>query len=241
MDFAKAFTFFTEDPDWITKFAIGAVIVLISPFLLGIPFILLVGYQLAQTRLVMQGQNNRLPGWDDIGQLFMDGLNVTIALLVYSAPALLLFCLGFAAFFIPVSASTTTGSSDELIGALAGVSVGIWFLMLCLVILVSLAVAVVTPALNIQYVRNGTLGSLFRFGEIWRITRENLGDIVLAWLALLVANLVLQLVIGVSAITICGPLILGLVGPIWFLAGTGHLYGQIAAKGDLGAPPKPVY
>lgn len=239
MDFAKAFTFFTEDPDWITKFAIGAVIVLITPFLLGIPVLLLVGYQLAQTRLVLQGQDNRLPGWDNIGQLFMDGLNITIALLVYSFPALLLFCLGFAAFIIPASAST--GSSDEVVGALASISVGIWFLMLCLVILVSLAVAVVTPALNIQYVRNGTLGSLFQFGEIWRITRENLGDIVLAWLALMVANIVMQLVIGVSAITICGPLILGLVGPIWLMAGTGHLYGQIAAKGDFGLKAKPLY
>lgn len=239
MDIAKAFTFFTEDPDWMSKLAIGALIVLISPFLLGIPFILLVGYQLAQTRLVMQGENNRLPRWDNLGTLFMDGLNVSIALLVYSSPALLLFCLGFGAFFIPVTAST--GSSDEVVGALAGISVGIWFLMLCLVLLVSLAVAFVTPALNIQYVRNGTLGSLFRFGEVVQITRDNLGDIVLAGLALLVANIVLQLVIGVSSITICGPLILGLVGPIWFLAGTGHLYGQIASKSGFADPPKAAY
>lgn len=237
MDFGKAFTFFTQDPNWISKFAIGALIVLISPFLLGIPFVLLVGYQLAQTRLVMEGETNRLPTWDNLGTLFMDGLNVAVALLVYSSPALLLFCIGFAATLLPVLGS----GSDEIAGALVGLGFGIWALLLCLILILSLALAFVTPALNVQYVRHGTLGSLFRFGEVLQLTRDNLGDIVLAWLALIVANLVLQLVIGVSAITICGPFILGLVGPIWFLAATGHLYGQIAAKSGYGAPPKAAF
>lgn len=238
MDFGKAFTFFTQDPNWISKLAIGAVIVLISPLLLGIPFVLLVGYQLSQTRLVMEGETDRLPTWDNLGTLFMDGLNVAIALLVYSSPAILLLCIGFGATLLPVLG----GDSNEIAGALAGISIGIWALLLCLIILLSLALAFITPALNVQYVRHGTLGSLFRFGEVLQITRENLGDIALAWLALMVANLLLQAVIGISSITICGPFILGLAGPIWFLAATGHLYGQIAAKGGYGsAPPKAAF
>ena len=236
MDFGKAFTFFSKDPDWITKFAIGALIVLISTLLLGIPFILLVGYQLAQTRLVMEGETERLPGWDNIGQMFMDGLNLTIALLVYSSPALLLFCIGFGATLLPAFSS-----SDEVAGALAGVSIGIWALLMCLVVIISFAIAFITPALNIQYVRYGSLGSLFRFGEVIQIVRENIGDIVLAWLALLAANIVLQLVISISVITICGPIILGLVSPVWFLAATGHLYGQIASKSNKGMAPKAAF
>lgn len=236
MDFGKAFTFFTKDPEWISKLAIGALVVVISTLLLGIPFILLVGYQLAQARLVMDGETERLPGWDNIGQMFMDGLNLTIALIVYSSPALLLFCIGFAATLLPAMSS-----SDEVAGALAGVSVGIWLLLACLLVFISLALAFVTPALNVQYVRHGTLGSLFRFGEVLRLTRENIGDIVLAWLALLVANIVLQLVISISVVTICGPFILGLVAPVWFLAATGHLYGQIAVKSSKGLAPKPVF
>jgi len=237
VDFGKAFTFFRQDPDWISKFAIGALIVLVSILLLGIPVALLVGYQLAQTRLVMEGETERLPAWDNVGKLFMDGLNLTLALLVYSSPALLLFCIGFAATLLPALGS----GSDEVAGALAGVSIGIWVLLSCLLLIVSLAVAFVTPALNVQYVRHGTLGSLFRFGEVLSLTRAHLGDIVMAWLALLVANIVLQFVISVSVITICGPFILGLAGPIWFLAATGHLYGQIATKAGKGLGPKPVF
>ncbi|HZD10537.1 MAG TPA: DUF4013 domain-containing protein [Candidatus Binatia bacterium] len=237
MDFGKAFTFFTQDPNWISKFAIGALIVLISPFLLGIPIVLLVGFQLAQARLVIQGEQDRLPAWDNLGALFMDGLNLSIALLVYSSPVLLLFCIGFAATLLPALAS----DSDQVAGALAGVSIGIWALLLCLLILLSLALAFLTPALNVQYVRHGTLGSLLRFGEVLELTRNNLGDIALAWLALLVANIVLQLVVSISAITICGPFILGLAGPVWFLAAAGHLYGQIATKSEKGMGAKPAF
>lgn len=236
VDIAKAFTFFSQDEGWISKFAIGGLIVLLSPLLLGIPIILLVGYQLAQTRLVMEGQTNRLPAWDNLGQLFMDGLNLTIALLVYSSPAILLFCIGFGFTLLPAFSG-----SEEVAGALAGIGLGVWFLMMCLVLLVSLALAFVTPALNVQYVRYGTLGSLFRFGEVLQLARDNLGDIVLAWLALLVANFALQLIISVSVITICGPIILGLVTPVWYMAATGHLYGQIATKNQKGLGPKPVF
>jgi hypothetical protein len=234
MDFGKAFTFFSEDPDWLSKIAIGSLIVLISPLLLGIPFLLLVGYQVAVTRLVMNGERNRLPSWDNMGQLFMDGLNLFIALLVYSSPALLLLCFGFAAFLLPALG----GGNDEVMGALAGVSVGIWALMICLVMLLSLALGFIVPALNVQYVRHKSLGALFRFGEVLQITRDNLGDIVLAWLALLVANLLLQVVIAIVSITICGPFILGLAGTVWFLAATGHLYGQIGARMGPATPLK---
>ncbi len=236
MDFGKAFTFFTQDSDWIMKFAIGALIILIAPFLLGIPFILLIGYQLAQTRLVMQGETDRLPSWDDIGALFKDGLRLTVALLVYSSPAWILFCLAFGFMFVPA-----LGGGEEVTEALLALSAGVWLVMMCLIVLVSLALAFVTPALNVQYVRHGTLGSLFRFGEVLQIVRENLGDILLAWLALLAANVLLQLVVSVSIITICGPFILGLAGPVWFMAATGHLYGQIAAKSDKGMAFKPAY
>ena len=237
MDIGKAFTFFTQDPEWIRKFLIGGLIVLISFLLLGIPIVLLIGYQLAQTRLVMEGETERLPVWDNMGKLFMDGLNLAIALLVYSSPVLLLLCIGFFATFLPALGA----ESDEIAGALAGISVTIWIVLGCLILLLSLALGFITPALNVQYVRYGTLGSLFRFGEVLQLTRANLGDIVLAWLALLVANLVLQLVISISVITICGPFILGLVGPIWFLASTGHLYGQIATKNDKGMVAKPAF
>jgi hypothetical protein len=156
----------------------------------------------------------------------MDGLNVVIALLVYSAPAWILLCIGFAAFALPAF----SGGDEELAGALAGIGFGIYALMLCLVILFALVLGIVAPGIYIQYVRTGELGALFRFGEVLDIVRDNLGDVVLAWLAYFVANLLLQLVTAISIITICGPIILGLVGPVWLLIVAGHLYGQIGAK-----------
>ena len=236
MDFGKAFTYMIEDPDWTMKMVIGALIVLITPFLLGIPFLLLLGYQVAITRQVMEDEVNPLPSWDDIGRLFIDGLNMVIALLVYSLPAWVLLCVGFAAIFLPA----LSGGDEEMAGALAGIGIGIYAIMFCLFILVALVLAFITPALNIQYARTGQLGSLFRFAEIVEMTRENLAEVLLSVVALIGANLVLQLIVFISFITICGPFILGLVGPVWILAATGHLYGQIGAKEGYTPAPKPA-
>lgn len=237
MDFAKAFTFFSEDPNWVTKYAIGALIVFASTLLFGLPMLLVVGYQIAQTRLVMEGERERLPEWDDPGKLLLDGLNLTVALLVYSAPALLLFCLSIAAFFIPVARS----SGGDLDAVMGSIGMGLVVLLTCILVLYALALTFLAPAITIQYARQGTLSSLFRFGEVWELTRNNLGDIALVWLVLIVANIVLQLVILISAVTIIGPVIFSMVGPVWYLTGTGHLYGQIVAKDDSFFEPKPTY
>ncbi|MCI0397183.1 MAG: DUF4013 domain-containing protein, partial [Chloroflexi bacterium] len=82
----------------------------------------------------------------------------------------------------------------------------------------------------IQYARTGEFGSLFRFGEIMAIVRNNIGDILLTIVAYLAASFVLQFLIGISIITICGPLVIGLAGTLWVLLAQAHLYGQIAAK-----------
>ena len=50
MDFGKAYTYITEDEDWIVKIVIAAAILLFSGFLLFIPAIALYGYQVAIMR-----------------------------------------------------------------------------------------------------------------------------------------------------------------------------------------------
>ncbi|NIP28946.1 MAG: DUF4013 domain-containing protein, partial [Phycisphaerae bacterium] len=117
MDFGRAFTFFKDDDRWMTKIGIGGVVTLLSIFLLGIPAILLVGYQLAVTRQVMNGKELPLPEWDDWGKLFMDGLYLIIAILVYTLPLWLLFCIGFGVTFLPAIGA----GNDDLAAALGGV------------------------------------------------------------------------------------------------------------------------
>ena len=229
MDFGRAFTFFKDDERWTTKIGIGGVIMLFSFFLLGIPAILLVGYQIAVTRQVMEGKELPLPEWDDWGKLFMDGLYLVIAILVYTLPIWLLFCIGFGVTVLPAFGA----SNDDLLAILGSVTALAWVVIGCLFIVLGVGLAVVIPGVYIQYVRTEEFGSLFRFGEVFGIVRENIADIILTFVASLGAQLLISIVSNVLIITICGPFILALIAPVWVNISMGHLYGQIAAKNKM--------
>ena len=96
-----------------------------------------------------------------------------------------------------------------------------------------------SPAIVIQYVREGDLAACFRFGEVLAIVRDNIGDILIAGLTPFAASFVLSLLFGVLNIipclgTIAAILLSIAMGP-YLTAVTGHLYGQIAGK--IGGAP----
>ncbi len=220
MDIGKAFTFVTDDDGWIGKIAIGGVVVLFSILLIPIPFLL--GYQLAVMRNVMNGEEYPLPKWENWGKLFIEGLYALAATLVYTLPIWILSCI---AILFSVFASDGSGTG-------AGISVAGIFVISCLILLASIALAFLVPAIYIQYVRTDEFGALFRFGEVIAIARENIVDILLSYLIVWAANLILSVLTTILVITICGPFIAFLGGTAWIVVATGHLYGQIAAKSE---------
>lgn len=225
MEIGKAFTFVTEDENWIKKLAIGAIFVLV-PFLI----LLVIGYQILIIRNVIDGKDRPLPEWENFGQLFMDGLIMFVAIFVYALPVVLLSLCGF---FVSL---LTSDSGGNMSGAgIAGIS-----LFSCIAVLYGIALAFLTPALYIQYARAGEFGPLFRFGEVVAIARENLVDILIVIVVAMVANIAVSLVSTIAVITICGPIIVSLAGTAWVLFATGHLYGQIGRKMS-GKPLEPDY
>jgi hypothetical protein len=224
MDFGRAFMFFKEDERWMTKIGIGAVITLLS--VLGIPALLLIGYQLAVTRQVMEGKDLPLPEWDDWGKLFMDGLYLVVAILVYTLPLWIIFCLSFGGFFlIPLA-----GGNEDIATLVGG---GVWVVMLCLVFILGLGLTLMIPGLYIQYIRTNEFGALFRFGEVFGIVRDNIADILLSIVATFAANFVVSSISSILIWTICVPFVLAFAGPVWVNISVGHLYGQIAAKNKM--------
>jgi len=81
VDFGRAFTSVTEDPDWIKKILIGGAFMLLSSVLVGVPFVL--GYFSQTLRNVVAGAARPLPEWDDLGGIFSEGLRLTAVYLVY--------------------------------------------------------------------------------------------------------------------------------------------------------------
>ncbi len=226
MDIAKAFTFVTEDERLLTKLGI-AVLVSVASFLI-VPIPLLVGYMVGVTRNVRDGVKKPLPEWDDFGQLFRDGLSVIAAQLVYTLPFWLIACI---AFIATIGFGGLAEASEE--AAAAGI-IATFGLIGCLTVLFAIALLFISPAIVLQYVNTNELGACFRFSEVIGIARQNMGDILIVFLASFGAGLVLSVVTTVLGIIPClGPilaLIISFAASPYFLFATGHMYGQIAAK-----------
>ncbi len=219
MDIGKAFSFVTEDESWISKIGIGGVVSFFS--ILIIPAFFLGGYQLAVMRNVMNGEEQPLPKWENWGRLFMDGLYVVVAAFVYTLPIWLLACIGTLLNLLVVDSSA----------GLAATFV-IWTFVGCFVLLSTIALAFLLPAIYIQYARTDDFGSLFRFGEVIGIARDNLVDILITLLVALAAWFVLSLIATILSFTICGGIIATYAGSVWISVAIGHLYGQIAARSN---------
>ena len=226
MDVNKAFRFVFNDKQWISKLLIAIVMSLLSFFI--VPALVLQGYVVKLIRQVMGSQDNDLPEWMDYGKMLRDGLLVTVGQLIWVLPFMVLFF---------ILAAVTGGLSDAAEysrGIVSAAATGSGLLLACLVILMIVAFLFLTPALLIQFAREDEFAALFRFGEIFDIIRDNMADILIAFLV----SVVVSLAIGaVSAVLLLIPILgwaaivlLALASGPYIQFVTGHLYGQIAAK-----------
>ena len=228
MDFEKAFTYVKDDERWMTKLGIGAAVQFLV-FLI-FPIFLLPGYMLQIMRNVRDGVEPSLPEWDDWGTLLMDGFTIIAAQLVYTLPLWLLMCIAA----IATGGAGATGSED-LMAAVGATSM---LLISCLTILFVVVWVFLAPAIAIQYVREETFASCFRFGEVIAIMRDNLSDIVMITLAFIAAQFVITFVVGLLNVIPCIGTIIGIVISIalypYLMMARGHLYGQLMVKMDGG-------
>lgn len=219
MDINKSLTFVTEDDQWVTKILIGAVLAILS--ILIVPAFFLTGYMVRTARNVMDGVEEPLPEWDDWGALFMDGLNVFIAMFVYSLPFILVVCC--ASLLAVMAGSADGGDFGDVMAGLGALGITV---IACLSVIWALILLVVAPVVVIQYARLGELSACFQFSEILELTRENIGDVLLTVLVIFGVSFVLSFL---GIIPIIGWL-LSLAGRAYVVAVSGHLYGQLGAK-----------
>jgi hypothetical protein len=217
MDFAKAFSFVFEDPDWVKKVVIGGLIGLVP--VLG-QFIVM-GYMVAVGRNVIRGNPQPLPDWADFGQFLVDGLYTFVISLVYALPILAAVCL----ILLPALAIGGAFADEGELGAIG-------VLGICCFVPFSVIYGVALqwfflPAALARYADTGDAMSALRFGEILAITRANPIVFLVALLVTMVANFIA----GFGAIA-C---IIGVLFTQFYAqCVTGHAYGQayVAATGE---------
>jgi hypothetical protein len=228
MNIQRAFTFITDDPAWVTKLAILVGIALISPFLLGIPYLLVIGYSIQVAVNARKGVDNVLPEWDDWGQKFMDGLFIAAARFVYTLPIWIFFCLYL---FVGGVMGAGSNADSDILGFILG---GGFLVVTCLVMLFAIALIFINPGLIIQYIRLDTPSAMFDVKAVFGTVRDNMGDIAIMLAALIGAGIVIGFVGGLfNIIPILGQIIYFLItlatGP-YLAVVSGHMIGQIAAK-----------
>jgi hypothetical protein len=211
MDYGKAFTFPQQDADWIKKFVIAALIMLIPLF----GALVVGGYLLELMRRVINDDAKVLPDWADFGGFFRMGLLGAVVQFVYALPIIVLVGCAYtpmmsAAFVNDPDTADMLATSGGILAACCG----------CLALLYALALGLVLPAAQARLAVTGEIGAAFRFNEVLALVRAQPA-------VYLIVMLISSITISVlSSITILGCLVGSVFGLAYGLLVTAHLHGQ---------------
>jgi hypothetical protein len=217
VNIGRSFTFFLDDPEWIKKLLLGALISLI-PFVGG--FIIL-GWALAVTRNVYNGVDNVIPDWSDLGGYLVRGLVAWIGAIIWASPVLLLFiCLGVGI--------VATSSSDVAAAVLVLSGFG-----LALIAIVYMAIFLPVPIA--RYAIKGDFGAMFEFSEILAEVRRGIQPLLIAMIIWLIASMIVA-PIGLLACFV-GVYVTSALSYLMIGHAMGQAYREIDRPGPLQAPP----
>ncbi|KAA3648718.1 MAG: DUF4013 domain-containing protein [Chloroflexi bacterium] len=175
MDINRSLTYFKEDEQWINKFLIGSVLMLI-------PFgtIPVMGWLIAIIRNKLEDENAGLPDWDDIGTYAVDGLKIMGVSLIWFIPIFAIMCLQFTLIFGGISGvSVFAESLGE--DATFNIIMGINLLSYCFypfIFIFSFAIGI------LHYPLYGLLADDLSFNEAinprnaFKVLRANLGEFI---------------------------------------------------------------
>jgi hypothetical protein len=205
MEFAKAFSFVFEDPDWLKKIAIAALVGLIP--IVG--QLVLIGWVLDTAKRVIRQDPAPLPDLDFGAQLGLGFKSLVIGL-VYGIPAFIIY--------LPIIIVTlVAGNSNSDAGGTAVIAV-----TLCctgLLVLYGLLLMVMLPAAHGNFLATDRLGAAFNFRQVFALLRAAPGPYLMVLLGGVIAGIIAPL--GSIA---CGVGVL--LTSAYAMLISAHLYGQ---------------
>ncbi|MGB8215547.1 MAG: DUF4013 domain-containing protein [Anaerolineales bacterium] len=242
MNLEKALTYPFDDKQWASKIGLGALISIIP-----ILNFALLGYIIELMRRVIKGDPLPMPGWEDLGRKFMDGLYLFLASLVYALPVIILIGVPLALMIVPAILAGN-GSSQDIANIFATAGSIVILCLTCIFILYGLALSVMFPAIYVEYALKGTFASCFHFKNIFAQIGKNVGAFFTAWGVYLGVSIGASLVAGIVGgllgwIPCLGQLValvVGLAAGIYVLLVYAHLFGQYGALDIVDKPQSAV-
>jgi hypothetical protein len=208
MDFGAAFSYITEDENWIQKILIAGLL-----SITGIGAIVVIGWVAEIAKRVANGEPEPLPDWSNFGEYVMNGLKILVASFVWSLPIILLIgCLAA----VLVGASTALSDSDGAATVAAILNICVSLIAFVYAILISL----LQPALIGLVGEGGDWAEVINPRRAIQLFRANIGGFLIA---LFVAGIVLSILPSIGVL-LC---FVGVIPALAFgYAVMGHLYGQ---------------
>jgi hypothetical protein len=236
IDIGRALQHPFQDQNWLSKLGIGALINIVP--ILNFAG---TGYMVEHENNVKKGPDVPMPNWDNLGNLFMQGLKLVVVFFVYALPVIALSCI----LMFTTAGIATLASGSENASEAAGAGIGIISLALsCLSIIYAVFFLYLYPAIFIQFARTKDIAACLRLGEVFAIARKNSGDYILIFLVLIGVSLVFSIISSILAITVVGLCLLiplGLLATPYLNVVIAHLCGQYDRAIDPVTTPRPDF
>lgn len=248
MSLRKLFRFPFQEPEWASRFLVGALLTLANYIVPIVPGIFVSGYILRVMRQSVEGEEPTLPAWDDWGKLTKDGLGVLAISLVYFLPAIVVMIGGMVIYFVgsfygPLAASTSS-NPEEILVMMPMIMLGsmaIQFVTMFLGMILSILGAIALPLALGQYVAHGEIRAAFRVRQWWRILKADKLGYFISWVVIVGLMGVIYFIAMLAYFTLilcCFiPILIAPVSLYILLVGAA-LFGQIYRDSSaLGAEP----
>ncbi len=200
IDLPQILLFPVKDSEARKYFLVGCAVALAGFIIPIIPHLLLFGYAAQIARQVFKGESPRMIKWDDWGKLFQDGAKLFGVRMAYSLPLLILVLpMMLASIVMPIIVGNVNSSEVETFILVFTVVI---FSLFCLIVLLSLPLALIIPAAEMHTVDKNEFAAGFRFREWWGIFRANLGGFILALVIAYVVSMALTIIMQILMATI---------------------------------------
>jgi hypothetical protein len=181
--------------DW-TKVIILGVIFIAS--IVIVPIFLGIGYLFRIIKATLAG-SDELPDFDEIGDMFVDGLKIFVVGIVYAIPLIIIAAIISLIFGYSQATAIDTGTITGF-GLFAFIAGYIIYIIVAIIIGLIESIAIANMALY-----DGELGAAFRFSEVMkRISMIGWGKYIVWYIIMVLLGFVAGLIAGLTFIILIG-------------------------------------